>query len=278
MLPFSCMKNLFEFSSYKSYLRALIEDSELRGYVSKLAKAAECQRSYLSKVLQRDSNIHLTPDHIFGICEYLQLTEVESDYLKLLLEKERASQLRYRQAIEKRLLNFRNQYLNLKKQLGKDQIETDERSSGFYYNYWLYSALHIAVSIPELQNLSALSRRFALPTDILVRHLQELEKLGLVQSKNSKWIWQSGDIHLPKDSLAILPHHMNWRNQAIQNLSLRHVDATHYSVVQSLSQADYETLRMHMLDWIKKFQAIASPSAPEELICFNLDLFRVGSI
>jgi len=270
------MKTPFEFASYKTYLRNLVEESQTRGLLSRLAEAADCQRPYLSKVLQRDSEVHLTPDHLFGMCEYLELSESESEYLKLLLEKERASQIKYRQSLEKRLVLLKNQHLNLKKQIGKEQLPFQEANSHFYYSYWLYAALHIAVSIPDLQTLPALAKKFGQAQEVLERHLRELEKLGLVREQNRKWIWHSGDIHLPKDSFLILPHHMNWRNQAVQNIPLRQADATHYSVVQSLSQRDYEDLRMQMLDWIKKFQKVASPSAAEELVCFNLDFFRVG--
>ena len=270
------MKTVFEFDSYKDYLRSLLKREDSRGLLSKLAAAAECQRPYLSKVLQIDSNVHLTPDHMFGICEYLQLTELESDGLKLLLEKERASQVKYRQSLQKRLIALKEQYLNLKKQLGKEQISTGEDAASFYYSYWLYSALHIAVSIPSLQTALALARRFLLPEETIIYHLKKLEKLSLVKEHKNKWQWQSGDIHLSKDSYLVFPIHINWRNQAVQNLSLRQSDSIHYSVVQSLSHEDCESLRIIMADLIKRFQKIATPSKSEELVCFNLDFFKVG--
>lgn len=269
------MLNPFEFKSYKTYLRKLVDQAENRGMLSRLSEAAGCQRPYLSKVLQDDSEVQLTPDHMYGICEYLGLSEAEGNYLKLLLEAERASSPAYRQSLEKRIAQAKNQHLNLKNQLGKDQLNNTADPFSFYYSYWLYSALHIAVSIPGLQTISKLANKFSIPEAMIESHLLTLEKAGLVKKTKERWSWLAGDLHLSKESFWILPHHMNWRNQAVQNAALRLQDSTHYSVVQSLSAADYEVLRLKIVEWVKHFQKVSSPSSPEELVCFNLDFFKI---
>lgn len=269
------MMNPFEFKSYKSYLRKLVDQAENRGMLSRLSEAAGCQRPYLSKVLQDDSEVQLTPDHMFGICEYLGLSELESRYLKLLLDHERASSPQYRQSLEKQIAQAKNQHLNLKNQIGKEQLSTATDPFSFYYSYWLYSALHIAVSIPGLQTVSKLANKFSLPEGMIESYLQSLETAGLVKKTRERWSWLAGDLHLSKDSYWILPHHMNWRNQAVQNVALRNPESTHYSVVQSISSSDFEVLRLKIVEWINQFQKVSSPSSPEELICFNLDFFKI---
>ncbi|WP_413287638.1 DUF4423 domain-containing protein [Bdellovibrio sp. HCB337] len=270
------MLNPFEFKSYKTYLRKLLDQAENRGLMSRLSEAAGCQRPYLSKVLQSDSEVQLTPDHMYGICDYLGLSEAEGNFLKLLLEHERASSSKYRQSLEKRIAQAKSQHLNLKNQTGgKELLNTGADPMAFYYSYWLYAALHIAVSIPGMQTVAKLASKFSLPESMIESHLMALENAGLVKKNRDKWSWQSGDIHLENESYWILPHHMNWRNQAVQNVALRLPDDTHYSVVQSISAADFEVLRHKMIEWIRQFQKVSSPSAPEELVCFNLDFFKI---
>ncbi len=273
------MKSIIEYLGYKEYIRSRINEPSSRGLLSRLAAAAQCQRSYLSKVLQPDSNVQLMPDHLHGICEYLNLSDMDSEYLKLLLEKERANQHKYKKFIEGKLSVLREQYLNLKQQIGKGQLGSGDSGaqSQIYYSFWLYPALHIATSIAELQTVTSLSRRFSTSENTIIEHLKVLLSLNLVKQEKNKWIWVSGDIHLSRDSHLILMHHMNWRNQALQDVSSKKSDSLHYSLVQSLSQNDFENLRVLISTWIKSFQTIADPSKPEELICFNLDFFRLGT-
>jgi hypothetical protein len=100
--------------------------------------------------------------------------------------------------------------------------------------------------------------------------------MNLVQHSSGKWVWKSGDLHLPKESPWMQPHHNNWRLQAIAELPLRRAESLHYSVIQSLSGEDLEKLRFQIVRWIQEFKTISGPSKPEELICFNLDFFTLG--
>ncbi len=248
--------------------------------LSRLSEAAECQRPYLSKVLQPESGVHLTPDHMHGISRYLNLDEKQTRFLALLLEKDRASSPKYREHIKERLAELKTEYLELKNQVGKkDELSSheDNQSAALYYSNWLYSALHIAVSIPELQTLSALSKRFSLPAAHIQIHLFRLEKMGLIKRQRDRWHWLSGDLHLSSQSQWIGLHHGNWRGQAALDATMPRPESLHYSVVQSISKEDVEKLKLKIMQWVKEFSKIASPSAPEELVCLNLDFFKPGS-
>jgi hypothetical protein len=75
------MLSIFAFGHYKDFLRAHCDAS--RGALTKLAEAAGCQRSYLSKVLTADP--HLTPDQGFLISRFLEFKSDEAEYFMLLL-------------------------------------------------------------------------------------------------------------------------------------------------------------------------------------------------
>jgi len=63
------MANVFNHLDYKDFLKIQIEENhEAYGYKSRLAKAANCQKSFLSQVL--NSHIHLTPEHAVGLCQF----------------------------------------------------------------------------------------------------------------------------------------------------------------------------------------------------------------
>lgn len=72
----------------------------------------------------------------------------------------------------------------------------------------------------------------------------------------------------------IATHHSNWRMQALNDLPQRKAESIHYSVVQSLSEEDAETLRFWVVEWVEEFKRKAGPSNPEELVCLNVDFFR----
>lgn len=270
------MKSVFEYVSYKPYLKDYIEQSPLRGELTRLSEAAGCQNSYLSKVLQTGSKVQLTHEHLDGISEYLSLSTNEFQFFKLILEVERASQIKYRKKIQKAITEAQEEFLKIKNHVGQKTIQTSENIDQTYYSHWIYSALHIAVSIPRLQTVEALSKHFYMPEAAILTFLQKLEALQLVEKKSPhKWIWKSGNIHLTNDSPLVGIHHSNWRSKAAQESLNASADSVHYSVVQSISQKDYEKLNFLILEWIKTFQKIASPSDCEELVNLNIDFYKL---
>jgi uncharacterized protein (TIGR02147 family) len=270
------VERIYQFKSYKDYLRNYLKHSSSRGATVRLAEAAGCQSSYLSKVLQPGSKVQLTHDHIFGISEFLNLSKNESHFLEVLLEKDRASQKKYKLKIEKEIETLRNENLKVASVLNKAPVRPDTAIDQTYYSHWLYSALHIAVSIPSLQDLASLSKHFFMPPEVLRDYLNTLEKNELVQQiSKDKWSWKRGDFHLSNQSPLAVMHQMTWRSKAIEDSSQRTSSSVHYTVVQSISEDDFDRLRSIVLEWIENFQKISGPSNPEELVNLNLDFYKV---
>ena len=154
---------------------------------------------------------------------------------------------------------------------------TDVSYSGLnvhYYSFWLYQALHIATSIPELQTVDALAQRFHFPSHVIIFYLQELEKMKFIKHENNRWIWAAGEISLTGDSFWSTQNHTIWRQNVIQNIAQKQNDSVHFTAVYSLSNQDFQVLRMKMVDLIKSFESIASPSKPEEIVTFILDYYK----
>ena len=276
LIIYKHMTSIYEYTDYKAYLRALIKKSEERGFSTRLAEAAGCQKSYFSSSLSGKS--HLLPDHIHGIANYLKMPTEEVDYIILILDYQRANGPAYKKFVLNKIHEKQNAWKDLTNRLKRKALQKPEGDAHIqnYYSHYLYAVIHIAVSIPELQNIKSLSQYLALPVEVIQNYLSQLELMDLVQKIDSKWVWKSGDLHLSKDSPWIQTHHNNWRLQAMTDATLQRPESLHFSSVQSLNRKDLEALRYQMIRWIEEYRNTTGPSTPEELICFNLDLFSLG--
>lgn len=264
---------LYQAKDYKSYIRDRIQsDSGQWGMISKLAEAAGCQRSYLSRVL--NSEVHLTADHIFGLSQFWGLSERESEFFLALHERDRAATLAYRKNIEKKLVSMRREVEDLKTISQRPHQLTGEKEL-MYYSSWHFAALHIIVSIPQYRTTAKIAARLQLDTALVEQALQFLETQNLVHKEKDGWHYQSGDLHVSKDSPLVSMHHGHWRQKAVMDAQKRTSDSIHYTVIQSLDAPAWQKIRQLLLKSIEEVGRLAGPAKEEKLIAFNLDLFEV---
>ncbi|MGE0525996.1 MAG: TIGR02147 family protein [Bdellovibrionales bacterium] len=266
------MSNLYSTVDYRDFLRREIGGRGERGLLTRLADQAQCQRSHVSRVLS--GKLHFTMDQAFRISRYLGLGDEESHYFMKLVEYARCGDLEYRQSLARELSRLKKEHENLAKRI-KDPSLQEYKLQTTYYSQWFWSAVHIAVSIPELQKASALADRLKLPLALVESILRDLEKFNLVRHERGKWFIDSGSIHLPKDSPLNSIQHSNWRARAVQATQNPDDTGVHYTVVQSISRSDFEKIRQLVLKMIDDYAKIARPSKEEELVCFLCDFFRV---
>lgn len=263
-------KSIFDYDCYKNFLKSVIDSGE-RGIVKRLAEAGGCQRSYLSQAL--NSHVHLTADHLFGIGQFLQLDSAQSDYLLLLLEKERASSSQYKQLIENKIDSLLSKSKRLSKRIPKDK---NKKINEKYYSTWYYSALHMATSIYELKSEADFSKHLNLPISLISNALRELESWELIEFENGAWIYKgSSALHLEDKSLLTRANHINWRTKAM-NGSLAPAKDLHYTSVFTVSKKDAKELREQLLNFIQEQRKQIATSGAEELVSFCCDFFDVS--
>lgn len=266
-------ESLFTFKDYKDYLKVrLSAEKSTRGLVSKMAEACGCQRSYLSQVIH--GHVHLTPDHAFGLSRFWEMPSAETEYFLLLVDHARAASISLKKYIESKLSVLAKDHENLSKRLQRPRIEPGEKEL-VYYSSWHWSAIHILVSIPEFQTVKALSKKLQIPESSIDHCLKTLEEFGLVRFEKDRWIFSSGDLHLPKDSLLVSLHHQNWRQRALLDAQLRNEEGLHYTSVQTMSHRAFEQVKQVILDCIDESSKIAGPSKSEKMTCFGCDFFEV---
>ncbi len=265
------MSNIFEYNSYKIYLSSLIKaNSKVRGFQSQLAKAAGCQPSYLSQVLS--SKIELTPDHAFGISGFLHFDENETEYFMNLVLHSRAVQQPLKTLIEKKMEQIRDNYKNLSKRVSLDSPENENL---FYYSSWIYLAIHMVLGITEYQTEEALVARFGVDRNIIIRALRHLQRYGLAEFSQGKWLPKKRESHLPSDSFMTEVNHGNWRARALLDIQKDPAKWIHYTSVFTMTRKDAEVLRTMVLEFIDNCRRHIHPSKDEEVFCLLTDFFQI---
>jgi uncharacterized protein (TIGR02147 family) len=264
--------NLFAFDSYKDFLHARVKaEAEAWGLLTKLAKAAGCQRPYLSRVLNGEA--HLTAAQAFGLAKFWHLAEDETEYFLGLLEAEKAGSRAYRDYWREKNGKLKEQRENLSKVVDRRAAENNEKDLS-YYSSWHWTAIHILVSIPEYQSERVIAERLNLPLPLVADTLQVLESWGAVRRDGGRWKFRAREQHISRDSPLAAFHHANWRNRAVMSAQTRNPENIHYTVVQSLSRSDFQKVRDLVLALVQNAAAIAGPSKEEKLMCLACDFFE----
>lgn len=218
---------------------------------------------------------HLTVDQILALGRFWALSAGEIDYLVNLLEYARAGTVENQEHFRKKIEQIRQESENLKNLVKRDSLEKT-KDQALYYSSWLWMAIHFATSIAEYQTVTSLSLKFHLNPKQVLSILEKLMSLWLVVKNGELWQFNSGEFHLEKDSPLIAAHHQNWRARAVDDAQNADSDGVHYSAVYTMSKSDFLRLKAETLEWIKLSNEIVAASPKEEILCFNIDLFRLG--
>lgn len=262
---------LFGYTDYKTYLKDQVQQSG-RGFITQLAAAAPCQRSYLSKVIH--DNVHLTTDQTYNISFFLGHNSSEQDYFFSLVEYARASTKTYRDHLTRKLKSLRQENEDLSKILDRKVVNVTEKEA-FYYSHFLPSCLHILSSLPQYQTAAEMGRALTVPESLVQQLLDQLENHGLVKKEKSKYLFVGESLHVSKNSPYVTFHHQNWRQQAIQASQKPNDQNIHYTNIQSMSIKAFLQLKDELLATIHRATSIAGPSEGQVVVGYLADLFLI---
>jgi uncharacterized protein (TIGR02147 family) len=272
LLCFINMAELYNFTEYKAFIRAMLEENKARGYQGKLAEGAGCQRSFLSQAL--NGPVEITPDHAAGMAKFWNLNDEESEYFLLLVSHSRAATAPLKRMIENRLESLRKMKEHIGERLKQPKLASSEDAS-IYYSSWQIAALHLLSGTKDYRTVEKMAKRLSLPEALVKELLQKLEGLGLVEKQASNWKNTKRSIHSPADSPYSWNHHSNWRQRALLDAQSPSEKSLHYTALHTLSQEDMGRLRELIRQFIEETRKIIGPSQSEELACLNIDLFVV---
>ncbi len=270
------MTSVFECKTYKDYLNGVENDRKAfrKGFRSRLAEVLNCQNAYISHVLNSQANFSLEQGLQIG--NFLKLTQPESRYFLTLIEHARAGTEDLRNFFSQELLRLKEKHFDLKERIVESKILSAELL-GIYHSSWVYSAVHILVTIPEMQTIAKIANALSLSRKIVEEVISFLVSSEILVEKNGTFSSGTTTLHLGADSPHICRHHVNWRLAAIQNLERAGVqNQIHYSTVSSLSRKDVELLKSRFVKVIEDYVAVVRPSKEEVLYNFNLDFYSLN--
>lgn len=254
----------------------MLSGRDRRGQLTRAAEALNCQRSYLSRVISE--NLHLTPDHAFKLARFWGFSLDKREYFQALVDFERAGDPEYRNHLKQQISEMKSKHDSIQERTFRTNLSIDILQAR-YFSSWVWSAIHFLTSIPEYQSVETIGSRLGLKSEIIQEHLKQLEAQDFIAFNNGRWVYKSGEFHVPKDSPLVILHHQNWRSRAVmdaQDMTAPETNSSvHFTAVQTVSKDDFVRLREMLLQFISEVSQVTGPSQPEEGIAVTFDLFKI---
>jgi len=265
--------NIFEFKDYKAYFNSWVETLPKggRGEYRKLSQRLNVSTTMVSQVFRGDK--HLSLELASDLCDYLNLSEQETDYFFLLVEYARAGSFGLQQKLLRRISIAQEAAQKLEARLKKDK-ELTEDTKAVFYSSWMHSAVRNLVAVPALSNVQAISERLHLPLPQVQKVLDFLLKEGLVVRDESRLVVGPRRTHLGAESPLAARHHQNWRTFGFQKMILSEPNNLFYTGPMSLSAEVAQMVRKELPAFIEKINKWVIPSPSEVTKCLNIDWFE----
>lgn len=266
--------SVFEYLDYVDYIKNYIESLPLngRGFKKQMADSINCQMSFITHVLNRDKEFN--GEQLFKLSALFDLNLEERDYLLELLS--------YNRAGTTELKNFYLNKLKLKKEehgiLQKRFKETQELTQADqvkYYSDWLFGAIHMCSTVPGLQKLSVLKKRFNVESERLIEIITFLSNTGLVKYDGVSIAPGKTNLYVGKSSPLVTQNHTIWRLKALNDLNNETDRDLHYTLCFSASEADWPQLRERIVEAIGDCLKIIRPSKEEKVGMLCIDFQEV---
>lgn len=263
------MESLFDFKDHYSYLKKRLNDLP-RGGKAKFSGFTRIQPAFLSQVLAKKYPLSLEQADLAN--SFLEHSVDESEFFILLVSRDRAGSESLKKHFTKQLDHIFKKRQEVVERLGR-KIEISKETQGIYYSSWLYSAIHVATTIPHLRKVNQLRDYFKIGSDHLLKILQFLENHQLVTKQGDEFVPTQNWVRLDRSSPHITQLHSNWRHKAIQNFDHQKPRDLHYSGVFSMDEKTAKSVREVLLNTISKEVKKIEAAPEKELYVIGLDFF-----
>jgi len=266
--------SLYDYNDYREFLKDFLRDKtkNQRGSIGKLATSLNVNSAMVSQIIHEKS--HLSPEQALRLTKHYGFSNLETEYFMALVSMNRAGDKETKKYYQEKVLSLAKLGETLKEQLNY-QNSRKPFDEGVYYSQWYYSAAWLLTAITP-QTKQSLCGLLNISAEALEPALLFLTEAGLIKHELGKYIYSGSHVHVGKDSKHLRQHHINWRLKAVQALQSDDINQNfHFTGAIVLSKEDVIKISSKILDFLKEFREITGPSANEELLCLNLDWFKV---
>lgn len=267
------MAAIFDFSSYREYLESWIEGLGPRahGTRGRIAAALGVSSSLVSQILKGEKT--LTPDQASDLADFLGLSELEAEFLHLLVDFERAASHRFRAKLERKIASARERSRKIGNRVPRTKELTDEQRA-IYYSSWLYTGVRNLSAVGGMDDADAIAEHLRVEPAVVKRVVRFLLEQGLCREEDGKITYGPASVHVDRDSPFVNKHHQNWRFRAIHQMDRRRDSDVFFTSPMSLSREAIAQIRNELPNFIQQVMKIAGPSESEAAACLNIDWFE----
>ncbi len=271
--------NLYSFSNYKVLLKerlsSLRKEKPALSWRS-IAEKINIQATYLSKSLN-DDRTHLSEDDLFRICEWLDLTTSDIEFV-LLLRAANTTQDRNRKEF---LLN-KLQDLKKKRIISADFVDAQVQTLNHDMNYLLDPItvlIHIALFIPKYKkDPLQLCSQLGITQAKLKKSLQALSNCDFIILGKKQFevvSVYSKSPHFGREHPLTRTHQTGLKSTLMSRLNQTAEEAKESFVVTfTMDDKGFNASKEAFADFIKKIQGISKSSRHEKLYQLNFDLLE----
>ena len=266
---------VFSFSTYRSYLKNYLEALPNRGHgeMSKIAAHLKIHSTLVSMIFSGERD--LTYEQGYDLCDYLDLTEPETEYFLLLVQHIRAGNTRLKAHFEGKLKAIKEQRTKIENVFDHERRLKDNEKAVFY-STWLYSAIRLFCDTHKKgRTVEEISSHFRISRQKAQEHIQFLKSVGLVAEEKGHFSLGSNRTYLENDSPYLPRHHVNWRTRSLNVIDRISSDELIFTCPHSISREDFAKIRTEISEVLKKVSTVIKNSEAQEVACLNIDLFWV---
>ncbi len=266
-------ESIFSFFDYKRFLDASLKAKPRygRGQLSALAKHMNMTSAQMSHVMRGDRD--LTFEQALRATKFLGLNHTESQFFIEMVMFARAATQDLREFSKSRLESLKAEGLKLKNQVPQARELSDSEKARFYSS-WIYSAVRLLSSVRPIviEDVIAI---FHVERERASAVLNFLIETGLCLDTPDGTRMGSRTTFVPKNSPFIFKHHANWRAKALESAEAVTDGDLFFTSPVSLSNSDFEKLKIQITELIKSFSSTVKDSPEEAVACLNIDFFKV---
>ncbi len=268
--------NIYEFTDYKDFISAYVValPGKGRGEYGRLAKAANISSTLVSQVFNGDRE--LTLEQSFLIAEYLNLNNDESDYFELLVLFRRSGIKKQQDLYFKKINSISKKNKSFKAVVKPKSLELSPSEEMIYHTEWIHSAVRLLSEVKTYQTIEGLARKLKVEAPQVRQSAEFLKNVGLVEYVNGKVRGLKSNLHLEKASPLTYLRQLTWRMKALENFQRKNPDDYTFNALVTLEERQIEKIKDILKEGVVKIGTqVEKTKKPEEMMCLNIDFFRV---